>query len=57
MHISSLPSKFGIGDLGPESYKFAKLLKKSKQHYWSILPLSPTSRRTKQAQPLLETPC
>ncbi len=43
MHISSLPSKFGIGDLGPESYKFAKLLKKSKQHYWSILPLSPTS--------------
>ncbi len=43
MHISSLPSKFGIGDLGPESYKFAKLLEKSKQHYWSILPLSPTS--------------
>ncbi len=43
MHISSLPSKFGIGDLGPESYKFAKLLQKSKQRYWSILPLSPTS--------------
>jgi len=43
MHISSLPSKFGIGDLGPESYKFAQLLEKSKQHYWSILPLSPTS--------------
>jgi 4-alpha-glucanotransferase len=43
MHISSLPSKFGIGDLGPESYEFAQLFKKSKQHYWSILPLSPTS--------------
>ena len=40
--IFSLPSAFGIGDLGPESYKFVDLLVKAKQHYWSILPLSPT---------------
>lgn len=42
MHISSLPSAFGIGDLGPESFRFADLLAHGKQHYWSILPLSPT---------------
>ncbi|MCL2475487.1 4-alpha-glucanotransferase [Candidatus Bathycorpusculum sp.] len=42
LHITSLPSMFGIGDLGPESYRFADLLASSKQHYWSILPLSPT---------------
>jgi 4-alpha-glucanotransferase len=42
LHISSLPSAFGIGDLGPESYKFAELLAGQKQHYWSILPLTPT---------------
>jgi len=42
MHISSLPSKFGIGDFGPTAYDFAKLLKKNKQHCWQILPLNPT---------------
>jgi len=40
--VASLPSKFGIGDLGPESQKFVQLLAKCNQHYWSILPLSPT---------------
>lgn len=37
-----MPSTFGIGDLGPESYRFADLLATHKQQYWSILPLSPT---------------
>ncbi len=41
--VASLPSKFGIGDFGPESHKFVQLLSKSRQRYWSILPLSPTS--------------
>lgn len=41
-HISSLPSKFGIGDLGPTAYSFADLLKKNGQHFWQILPLNPT---------------
>jgi len=26
MHISSLPSQFGIGDLGPQAYQFANIL-------------------------------
>jgi 4-alpha-glucanotransferase len=42
LHISSLPSAFGVGDLGPESYRFADLLAGQRQHYWSILPLTPT---------------
>jgi len=42
LHITSLPSAFGIGDLGPESYRFADLLASHGQRYWSILPLSPT---------------
>lgn len=41
LHISSLPSGFGIGDLGPESYAFADFLAASGQSYWQILPLSP----------------
>ena len=42
LHISSLPSNFGIGDFGPEAFKFADLLSSAKQKYWQILPLNPT---------------
>lgn len=42
LHITSLPSCFGIGDFGPEAYKFADFLSISKQKYWQILPLNPT---------------
>lgn len=42
MHISSLPSSYGIGDLGKEAYRFVDFLTKSKQQYWQILPLNPT---------------
>ena len=43
LHPSSLPSKFGIGDFGPNAYKFVDFLEKSGQHLWQILPLGPTS--------------
>ncbi len=42
LHITSLPSKYGIGDFGVESYKFIDFLKKSKVGFWQILPLGPT---------------
>lgn len=42
LHISSLPSRFGIGDLGPEAYTFAEQLQQAGQRYWQILPLNPT---------------
>lgn len=41
-HITSLPSRFGIGDLGPEAYAFADLLAAAGQKYWQILPLGQT---------------
>lgn len=43
MHISSLPSPYGIGTLGNEAYKFVDFLKQSEQRYWQILPVYPTS--------------
>lgn len=42
MHISSLWSDFGIGNLGKEAYEFADFLKKTGTHYWQILPIGPT---------------
>ena len=41
LHISSLPSRFGIGDFGPEAYKFADFLVRAKQSCWQVLPLNP----------------
>ncbi len=41
LHITSLPSKHGTGDLGPQAYKFVDFLTKAKQSYWQILPLNP----------------
>ncbi len=42
LHPTSFPSRFGIGDLGNEAYRFIDFLKDSSQHYWQILPLGPT---------------
>lgn len=43
MHVTSLPSRFGIGDFGPGARRFAHFLRQASQSYWQILPLSPTS--------------
>ena len=42
MHISSLPSNYGIGTLGEEAYRFVDFLEKAKQGVWEILPIGPT---------------
>lgn len=42
MHITSLPSAFGVGDLGPEAVRFADFLHVTRQRQWQILPLNPT---------------
>jgi malto-oligosyltrehalose synthase len=41
MHITSLPSSFGIGDIGKEAYRFVDFLRGSGQKYWQLLPLNP----------------
>lgn len=43
LHLTSLPSKFGVGDLGPAAYHFADFLAQTRQSLWQILPLNPTS--------------
>jgi 4-alpha-glucanotransferase len=42
LHVTSLPSRFGIGDMGPAAYRFADFLAEARQHVWQILPLNPT---------------
>jgi 4-alpha-glucanotransferase len=42
LHISSLPSNGGIGDLGPAAHEFVAFLAAARQHIWQVLPLCPT---------------
>jgi len=42
LHPTSLPGPFGIGDLGPEAYKFVDFLVAARQSLWQVLPLGPT---------------
>ena len=42
MHITSLPGPYGVGTMGKEAYRFIDFLKNAGQHYWQILPLTPT---------------
>ena len=42
LHPTSLPSRFGIGDLGDKAYRFVDFLANSDQQIWQILPIGPT---------------
>ncbi len=46
MHVTSLPSRYHIGDFGPAAYEFADFLKAAGQSFWQILPLSYTTAKT-----------
>lgn len=41
LHPTSLPGPFGVGDLGPEAYRFADFLARAGQSWWQMLPVSP----------------
>jgi 4-alpha-glucanotransferase len=41
LHPTSLPSPFGIGDFGPEAYRFVDFLAATGQRLWQMLPLTP----------------
>jgi 4-alpha-glucanotransferase len=64
LHITSLPSRYGIGDLGPAAYRFADFLARTHQRLWQVLPLVPTgegaspytSTSTFATNPLLISP-
>lgn len=42
LHVTSLLSPFGIGDLGPEAFRFVDFLAEARQKCWQVLPLNPT---------------
>ncbi len=43
LHVTSLPSPFGIGDLGPAAFRFADFLAQTRQQLWQVLPLVPVA--------------
>src|SRR6266481_10030590 len=41
MHLTSLPSRGGVGDFGPAAYRFVDSLASARQGLWQVLPLGP----------------
>src|SRR4051812_20166418 len=52
LHVASLPSPYGIGDLGPSAFAFIDLLHEAGQSWWQVLPLGPTGYGNSPYQPL-----
>ena len=42
LHPTSLPGRFGIGEIGPEAHRWLERLARMGQRYWQVLPLGPT---------------
>src|SRR5262245_17634009 len=42
LHPTSLPGRFGIGDIGPAAFAFVERLAAARQRLWQVLPLGPT---------------
>ena len=42
LHPTSLPGRFGIGELGQEAFRFLDFLAGAQQQLWQVLPLGPT---------------
>lgn len=42
LHVSSLPSPYGIGDVGPAAFATVDILQAAGQRWWQALPLGPT---------------
>jgi 4-alpha-glucanotransferase len=51
LHPTSLPGRFGIGDLGPAAHAFVDFLARSGQSVWQVLPLGPTGFGDSPYQP------
>ena len=52
LHVTSLPSPYGIGDLGPEAFSWIDRLHDAGQRWWQALPLGPTGYGDSPYQPL-----
>src|SRR5215475_2239703 len=42
LHVTSLPSPYGIGDVGPAAVAWVDHLHEAGQRWWQALPLGPT---------------
>lgn len=42
LHITSLPGRFGVGDLGPQAHAWVDFLAATRTRWWQTLPLGPT---------------
>jgi len=42
LHPTSLPGRFGVGDFGPEAFRFVDFLETAGAKLWQVLPLNPT---------------
>ena len=52
MHVTSLPSPYGIGDIGPGALAWIDRLREAGQSWWQALPLGPTGYGNSPYQPL-----
>ncbi len=52
LHVTSLPSPYGIGDLGPSAYSWVNLLHDAGQAWWQSLPMGPTGYGNSPYQPM-----
>ena len=52
LHVTSLPSEYGIGDLGPQAFAWIDRLHDAGQSWWQALPLGPTGYGNSPYQPL-----
>lgn len=52
LHLTSLPSKFGVGDFGPPAFDWIDRLAEAKQSWWQILPLSAPGYGNSPFEPL-----
>jgi 4-alpha-glucanotransferase len=42
LHVTSLPSRYGVGDFGPPALAWIDRLEQAGQSWWQVLPLNPT---------------
>jgi 4-alpha-glucanotransferase len=52
LHVTSLPSRYGIGDVGPGALAWVDRLRDAGQSWWQSLPLGPTGYGNSPYQPL-----
>ena len=52
LHVTSLPSPYGIGDFGPAAFSWIDRLAEAGQRWWQMLPLGPTGYSNSPYQPI-----